>query len=376
MGTGQQIHSRWRLASRCFAAPALLAVTLGLSACGSTAKPSILVPGKVSGSLPAGPWGRVIACLQRDSALNIFVNTKAVNGFVPGADTRALLVSDGTTGDTVAYVGDTAMGANGVPAVGNPDVDQKAGPIRFGFTSTATAAQRQATVKCVSRYYHLDTSGDRPRRPPQRRRRPPTRLRGCPITARTTAPQPKISTGGATDLHNCPGTPADAGPSTSCQFAAALFKVVHEAYAATDHVPMFAIAHSTVTGKTYLMVCNVDKVPEAVCYNGPHGTALVAILLSDLTVPLTTATTNTQTQTGILASPSWITVNSGPLEGQREQCPSESTPGTDSMEGQCVAGPTGGGTCPNSETLDPQTEGCETAAQAREEDNFEQQQGQ
>ena len=254
---------------RLWAGACVTAISLGGCAAGS--------------SLPAGKWGRVVRCLERHRAFDVF-DAYSRSAERPAAATRAVSVVGDASGFALAYVGDDALGADDTTGSAGATVDRTAGPLQYGFTRLANAREQSAVVNCIaSNFTPVNLN---PTLPPI----PSTDQLGLPTSSSTTTATTTTSTTATTTTTTSTSTTATtttsttsaattteplkalahsrscgngvtAGEHTTCAFALNVTAAYDGAAAAQLHV------YSPVTHKTYVMRCSVSG-PSVACTGG------------------------------------------------------------------------------------------------------------
>jgi hypothetical protein len=112
----------------------------------------VILRASSSGSkdVPSGPWGALISCLQGNA---IFTVKSADGGGPITPQTKAVVVVQQLSGAFVAYLGDTARGADDVTGAQGAKVDQSHGPIHYGYGSQTDEQQRYAIDQCLTSAY-------------------------------------------------------------------------------------------------------------------------------------------------------------------------------------------------------------------------------
>lgn len=122
-------------------------LALGVVACGSSSSSTSSTATTIAASLPSGAWGKLVGCLQGHPTFSV---STAGTGGVVTAKTSAVVVLSQASGKTIAYVGDLNAGADGVTGTEGMNVDQIAGPVQYGYSTTASHSAVAAVAACVA----------------------------------------------------------------------------------------------------------------------------------------------------------------------------------------------------------------------------------
>lgn len=106
--------------------------------------------GGSSSSLPTGPWGKLISCLQSHPLLAVYDATTANT---PEAKTKALDIWQNVEGISLAYIGNNSLGADDFTGSNDANVNLTDGPLHYGFSPRADTLNKSDISTCVTRNF-------------------------------------------------------------------------------------------------------------------------------------------------------------------------------------------------------------------------------
>jgi hypothetical protein len=271
--------------------------------------------GAASTSLPTGSWGRTIACVQNHPLFDVY-DAYSTSAQKPNAKTKAVVIWQDLKGTALAYIGNSALGADDLTGSDGSNVDQRSGVIRYGFTNLATPADQLAISTCVGS--------------------------SSPSTAQPPTASATTTHSSHANARTCRGS-ISAGPDTSCPFAEAVAAAYQSSPART------VTAKSSVTGLTYTMQC-VGSTGTVTCTGGRGARVLFASAQGPSNIGCPTGTY----QRGLGCYGPGGTDPAGVTTGEPTNCP----PGTKGSVGGCATPCQITGTCAHSQTSStPETNG-------------------
>ena len=149
--------------------------------------------GSDASRLPPGKWGQVISCLEGHPLFKVY-DAYSTNAGAPNARTKAVSVWQTLKGVALAYVGNSARGADDLTGTGDTDVNDVAGPIRYGFSPNADSQNQLDISNCVQNAYPATAQTTSPATVA-----PTTTTSSAPLANAYSGTAPNANVGPATD---------------------------------------------------------------------------------------------------------------------------------------------------------------------------------